>query len=362
MSDLDLHGNAYWELVRDGNGDLVEIYRLPPHKMKIVPDPKEYITGFLFEVSDKKKIAFLRDDVAHFKSYNPADEYYGLSPLRAGKLAVETQVFGARWNKQLLKASAVPGGLIYTEDPAGPDSRIQIRKEWEDLTAGVERSHSVVVVPHGLRYEQVEMKPSDVGFLEGMKFNREEIAAIYGVPPVILNLSTPNFATAREENLIFWEGTMRPLLRKWANRIDHSVLPEEAFCAFDLSQVSVFEEMRFQKTDEVTALHAGGLISTNEGRIELGFPLTEDGNSRYMPMSQVEVGEAPAPVVTRSVSYLYDKAMALQPSLPWYMIRASQLPRRERKKDVVMMEERLKAFAELVEARFTKEGYPKLTA
>jgi len=254
--------------------------------------------------------------------------------------------------------------MLFTEEPTSAENRVQLRKEWQDLVGGVERSHGVVVVPHGIKMEKAELTPNDMGFLEGMKFNKQEIAAIYGIPPIILGDNSANFATAREEDLIFWQGTMRPLLGKWAGRIDHSVLPEEAFCVFDLSQISVFQQLRWQQSDEVTSVYQSGLITRNEGRVELGYPLAEDSNMFVQPMSLVEVGEGPEPVITRSVKLLDRKVKALQPTLPWYMIRASQLPRKERIQDVEFTEikDHMKSFVEFVEERLTKEGYPELTA
>ena len=353
-SDLDLHGNAYWELVRQG-GNIVEIYRLPPYRIKIVPDPKDYVAGYIFEVNEGRKIAFERQDVAHFKYYHPHDEYYGLSPLRAGKLAVETQVFGARWNKRLLQASSVPGGLIYTDEPTGAEGRVQIRKEWEDLTKGVDRSHNVVVIPNGVRFEQVEMTPQELGFIEGMRLVREEILAIYGVPPIMVGLETMNYATAREQKVTFWQETMKPFLRKWSDRIDHDVMAEGAFSAFDLSSISVFEEIRWQLVDELASAVAGTLISPNEARVELNLPLPEDGsgNELLAPMSLVPIGEVPEPVMVRIApkGKLQGKMVTRgRPVMPGYVVH-SVGPKET-------LEKRLVAFCDKVEKRFTKEGYP----
>ena len=359
VSDYDLTGNAYWELVRedkeDPESEIKEIYRLPPQRIRIVPHPKEYIAGYTFEVNEQRKIPFLPHQVAHFKTYHPHSEYYGLSPLRAGRLAVETQVFGARWNKRLLQKSSVPGGLIFLDEDTSPAGRVQIRKEWEDLVQGVERSHNLVVVPNGVRYEKVEMSPSELGFLEGAKLVREEILAIYGVPPIIVGLETQNYATAREQKVTFWQETEKPLLRKWSSRIDHDVMPVGSFCAFDLSGISVFEELRWGLVDELSTAVAGGLISPNEGRNEMNFPIPEDGsgNELYMPVGLVPVGEVPAPMVVRSLprAELTSKMVTSGRRLPGHMVESSSGP-------VDQLEGRIKDFLEKVEKRLVKEGWP----
>lgn len=86
---LELAGNAYWFLAGDASGAPVQIWPLRPDRVSIVPDPADYIRGYIYEI-DGQRIPLDAVEVAHFKRWHPANDYYGLSALEAARVGVES--------------------------------------------------------------------------------------------------------------------------------------------------------------------------------------------------------------------------------------------------------------------------------
>jgi HK97 family phage portal protein len=95
---LELTGNAYWFLAGDTSGRPTQIWPLRPDRVSIVPDPADYVRGYLYEI-DGQRIPLEAQEVVHFKRWHPANDYYGLSTLEAARLAVESDRAMAEWNR-----------------------------------------------------------------------------------------------------------------------------------------------------------------------------------------------------------------------------------------------------------------------
>jgi HK97 family phage portal protein len=94
---LELTGNAYWLLVGDAAGVPVEIWPLRPDRVHIVPDERRYVRGYVYEL-DGQRIPLDAVEVAHFKRWHPANDYYGLSALEAARSGGRPSCAGAASN------------------------------------------------------------------------------------------------------------------------------------------------------------------------------------------------------------------------------------------------------------------------
>ena len=150
-SHLLLAGNAYIEAVGiagETNTQVRELYALRPDRMKVVPGPDGWPQGFDYTVAG----ATVRFDqsaagvtnyvppILHLTLFNPLDDYYGLSPLEAAAVAVDTHNSAAKWNKALLDNAARPSGALVYGGPEGSvlsDAQFErLKKELADQYQG----------------------------------------------------------------------------------------------------------------------------------------------------------------------------------------------------------------------------------
>jgi len=133
---LLLAGNSYVEAVGvpGEEGALTrELYALRPDRMKVVPGPDGWPQAYAYSVAGQS-VRFDQSapqpPILHLTFFNPVDDYYGLSPLEAAAVAVDTHNAAAKWNKALLDNAARPSGaLVYS----GPDGVVLADQQFERL-------------------------------------------------------------------------------------------------------------------------------------------------------------------------------------------------------------------------------------
>ena len=57
--------------------------------------------------------------ILHLTLFHPLDDHYGLGPLEAAAVAVDTHNAAAKWNKALLDNAARPSGALVYSGPEG---------------------------------------------------------------------------------------------------------------------------------------------------------------------------------------------------------------------------------------------------
>jgi HK97 family phage portal protein len=211
LSHLELTGNSYWFLDKFMRGKPTEIYPLCPSQVEIIPDKIDRIKAYNYKISEDKTISIPPEQIIHFKYFNSQDEYYGLSALSAGRLAVETQNLGDNYNKKFFENSAEPRGMLTSDNALTHEQRKQITHMWRTMHQGTANAHKSGLVDGGLKWMPIGLSQKDMEFIQSKKMTREDILGVFGVPPVMVGIfEYANYANSQEQREIFWKDTMVP--------------------------------------------------------------------------------------------------------------------------------------------------------
>jgi hypothetical protein len=102
---LQVAGDSYLEAVA-ADGRVGELHVLRPDRMKVVPGPDGWPQAYEY-TANGQSVRFDQDGggpvppILHLKLFNPADDYYGLSPLDPAAKAVDVHSAASAWNKAL---------------------------------------------------------------------------------------------------------------------------------------------------------------------------------------------------------------------------------------------------------------------
>lgn len=323
---LDLNGNAYWEKARDARtGQVLELYPLRPDRVTIVPDPESYVKEYVFQVN-AKKIRIPAADIVHFRRFNPLDDFYGLSIIEASALSIESDQYAIGYNKNFFKNNAKPDGFFTTEQSLKEEELLRLQKMLQQKYGGVKNAHRVGVLSGGLTWQEVGMKQKDAEFIEARKLSREEIAAAFGVPPVLIGIfEFANYANSKEQIRIFWEVTVLPALQLLEDQINESLVPdfgEDLRVRFDLKKIQALQEDEAARWGRIAQMVAGGVISRNEAREAMGLQRDKDPamDLKTVPFGLVPIGEVsapPAPTEEEAEKALRKKNAAARKEARW---------------------------------------------
>ena len=228
MTHLLLWGNAYAQIIRNGKGEVIALYPLMPNRMKVDRDSRGNLyysyTRYIDEAPALNGITVtLRPtDVLHIPGLG-FDGLVGYSPIAMAKnaigLAMATEEYGAKF----FANGAAPGGVL--EHPGTIKDPQKVKDSWNMAYQGSGNAHKVAVLEEGMKYQQIGISPEQAQFLETRKFQINEIARIFRVPPhMVGDLEKSSFSNIEQQSLEFVKYTLDPWVIRWEQAISRSLL------------------------------------------------------------------------------------------------------------------------------------------
>lgn len=231
MTHLLLWGNAYAQIIRNGKGEVIALYPLMPDRMSIDRDSKsgrihyEYTTTSDDPLSKKgMSVKLSAHDVFHIPGLG-FDGLVGYSPIAMAKNAIGSAIACEEYGARFFANGATPGGVL--EHPGTLKDPSKIRESWQTAFGGSRNAGRVAVLEEGMKYTPVSIAPEQAQFLETRKFQIEEIARIFRVPPhMIGDLEKSSFNNIKQQSLEFVKYTLDPWVSRWEQAIRRSLLSE----------------------------------------------------------------------------------------------------------------------------------------
>ncbi|MCE2488428.1 MAG: phage portal protein [Anaerolineae bacterium] len=219
---LELTGNAWWLLAGAG-GAPEQIWPLRPDRMRVVPDGKGLVRGYVYEI-DGQRIPLEASEVLHFRRWHPANDYYGLSALEAGRLAIRSDVAMAQWNHNAFgQDSGVPAGIVSIRDFVSDADFERIKREWRQSYGGPQR-RTAFLRGGGISWQNIGLSHNELDFLKGREAQRNEILNLFGIPVGLVSENATE-ANARVAERLFIERTLWPRLVRIASVVTQQLLP-----------------------------------------------------------------------------------------------------------------------------------------
>ncbi|MCU6455870.1 phage portal protein [Sphingomonas sp. A2-49] len=276
-AQLLLHGNAYVQILRDGEGGAGALYALRPERVSVEVDAAGWPTAYRYAVGERRARLDAegpQPDVVHIRTFNPIDDHYGMGCLGAASGAVAVHNAAGRWNKALLDNAARPSGaLVYDPGDGAALSAEQfdrLKAEMEAGFAGAGNAGRPMLLEGGLKWQALSLSPADMDFVGLKSAAAREIALAFGVPPMLLGLpGDATYANYREANRALWRLTVLPLATVILDALAQGLRGwfEAAALGVDLDRVPSLSEDRERLWANVGA---ADFLSVEEKRRMLG--------------------------------------------------------------------------------------------
>ena len=229
MSHLLIWGNAYAQIIRDGAGRVLGLYPLLPDKMDVQRDDKGNIYYVYSRNSDENpmfkeygNIRLKAEDVLHIPGLG-FDGLIGYSPIAMAKNAVGMTLACEEYGASFFANGANPGGVL--EHPGVLKDPSKVRESWNSVYRGVSNAHKIAVLEEGMKYQQIGIPPEEAQFLETRKFQINEIARLYRIPPhMVGDLDKSSFSNIEQQSLEFVKYTLDPWVIRWEQSLQRSLL------------------------------------------------------------------------------------------------------------------------------------------
>ena len=283
-AQLQLHGNAYVQVLRGGDDRAAALYALRPERVSVEPDASGWPAAYRYTVGGQTTRLGAdgpRPDVIHLKSFHPLDDHYGLGCLPAAASAIAAHNAAGAWNKALLDNAARPSGALVYEPGDGStlsaEQFARLRTEMEQGFAGAGQAGRPMLLEGGLKWQPLSLSPADMDFVGLKAAAAREIALAFGVPPMLLGLpGDSTHANYREANRALWRLAVLPLATAILDALTQGLSGwfPDARLAIDLDRVPALSEDRERLWASVTA---ADFLTHEEKRGMLGLSATPTG-------------------------------------------------------------------------------------
>jgi len=224
MGHLLLWGNAYAQIIRDGSGKVVALYPLLPDKMKV---DRTSAGELYYEYQTDTGPVILRNyEVFHIPGLG-FDGLVGYSPIAMAKNAIGMAIATEEYGAKFFANGANPGGVL--EHPGVLKDPKRVRDSWNAVYQGSGNAHRIAVLEEGMKFHSIGIPPEQAQFIATRKFQLNEIARIFRIPPhMIGDLDKSSFSNIEQQSREFVKYTLDPWVSRWEQAIHKSLLkPDE---------------------------------------------------------------------------------------------------------------------------------------
>lgn len=270
VNSLALHGNAYWHVIRDSAADAPQaLVVLPPNEVNPFEDGTFGYKGKTFE----------RWQISHLKLTRVPGVLLGLGPIQAARQELrgmlEQRDYASSWFDQ----SGVPNGVLSSDYEINDEMAAALKATWNESAT---HRNGVAVLPNGLSYSPLNLKPADAQFLETQQWGVTQVARLFGIPAHLMLAAvegTSNtYVNMADADLTFVRWTLMKYLREIEEAISR-LLPRGQTARFNLDAVlrpstkaryeahKIAIEAGFLTRDEVRAIEGFDPLEKEESNV-----------------------------------------------------------------------------------------------
>lgn len=228
--DIYVFGNAFLEVVYGADGKPKELWNLDATTMRVKSDEHGAILGYVqvprYSASKSGKVEFEPKEVIHFKLGTRGATLYGLSPLASLILPVTVDKYAQIYNRAFFVNGAKIRGAFIMKN-ATPEQVERNREYMKERAKTPDLAHSDLVLEGDIEFKQISATQKDMEFLELREFTRNEILAVYGVPPgkvSIIETGNIGAGTGEHQTQTFYEETVAPFQTRVAEKITKHII------------------------------------------------------------------------------------------------------------------------------------------
>ena len=286
-SNLVLHGNAYAKIEMNAAGRPTALIPLNPMKVevKVVDGEKVYVFD--------EKHTYLDYEILHFVglSFNGLT---GKSPLSMAREAVAIGLAAQEYGARFYSNGANAGGVITAPGRLNTEVVKRLRESWNRAQSGLGASHSTAILEEGMKYEKIGLDPEAAQFLQSRKFQVNEIARIFRIPPSYLadleNSSTR--ANTEQQAIQFVRDCITPYVRRMEVELNRKLFREDEpnlYAYFTMEGLMRGDQKA--RYEAYATARQWGWLSVNDIRDLENLNPVEGGDIYLQPLNMVQSGQ-----------------------------------------------------------------------
>lgn len=293
MAHLALWGNHY-SLIERQRGDVVALW--PVHPRYVEPyETEDGQVRYRIQLAAGRVRDLPARDVLHVPGL-AMDGLVGLSPLSMMRQAIGIAVAAESYGARFFANDARPHVLLRHPGQLSDVARENLRMSWQQLH-GRGRG-GVGILEEGMELITVSMPPEDAQFLETRRFQVQELARFFRIPPHLLadvERSTSWGTGIEQQNIGFVVYTMRPWIVRIEQELTRKLLPPEERQTYyvEFAIDGLLRGDIQSRTQAYATARQWGWMSANDIRELENMNPIEGGDVYLQPLNMIPAGQPP---------------------------------------------------------------------
>jgi HK97 family phage portal protein len=214
-------------------------------------------------------------EVIHVKTLS-LDGLKGKSMIQIARELVGSSQASQQFKGRFFLNGAANSGFLKIPAMLDPKAKDVIREEWEMKNSGIDNAGRVAILDAGLEFQSIGMPLKDAQFIEGMNYDKAEIATIFNVPLYKVNaLDKATLNNVEQMAIEFLSDTLDPILTQYEEEFSYKLFS-------DIEQKKYYMKFalgKLMRTDSKTRAEFYGLM-LDKGIFSINDALElEDRNS-----------------------------------------------------------------------------------
>jgi HK97 family phage portal protein len=224
VSTFDVHGEAFWGKIRDPGGRPVELAPLHPTGMHLARVDDAGQARWDYQNGTVRVTDIPQSDLVHFRTFNPDTSTRGMSRLEPLRRTLEFEDAAQRAQSSFWSKSARPGTLLATDRAMSQPALDRLRVDWDRVAGGVDNHGKTVILEEGLKPERWQLTNEEAQYIDARKLNREEVCAVFDVPPPAVHiLDRATFSNITEQLRSLYRDTHAPRLQLFESTLEQDL-------------------------------------------------------------------------------------------------------------------------------------------
>lgn len=261
-----------------------ELQLLNPGKVKIEAGKTMFPLFYEYKPDGLQKFTYPVDQVSgrsavmQFKTFNPLDPWYGISPMMAAAFGIDIHNGGQKYNKSLLDNGARPSGALVVKNSDGSVQNLseeqynRLKEQINDQISGANNAGKPLLLEGGMEWQDMSINPKDLDFLKGKDSAARDIGLVFGVPSQLLQIpGDSTFANYEQANLSYWTDTVIPLLCWFLEGLNRWLTPlygDDLYLWYDENSITALEPRR---KELFTRVQGAEFMTIDEKRNAVGM-------------------------------------------------------------------------------------------
>lgn len=291
MAHVLAWGNGYCEIVRDGFGEVTQLWPITPERVRPSVEGGELVYYVKVDGPERR---FPRSRIFHLPGLG-FDGLMGYSVVSLARksfgLGMAIETFGALYFGQ----GTHPGVAVTHPGRLTDQGHKNLSTSLADSYAGLGKSHRLMLLEEGMKVEKLGVPPNDSQFLESRQFQVAEIARWFNLPPHKLkDLTRSSFNNIESEQRSFYVDSVLPWLVRLEQNYNLQLLtPSDKFYTgrgrlyFKHSPEGILRGDAAARGQFYKDLFGIGALSVNEIRALEDLDPVDGGDIHLVPLNMI---------------------------------------------------------------------------